>query len=47
MQAGAAHFWRKAGVDWVSWIFITLPAGVAGYVCLVTIDHAIRYFTEA
>ncbi len=47
MQAGAAQFWRKAGVDWLSWIFITLPFGVAVYLCMVGMEHAIRYFTEA
>jgi len=46
MQAGAGQFWRKVGVDWLSWIFSTLPAGVALYVCVVGIEHAIRYFTE-
>ncbi len=44
MQAG--QFWRKAGVDWVSWIFSTLPFGVAVYLCLVGMEHAIRYFVE-
>jgi two-component system, LytTR family, sensor kinase len=47
MQAGAAQFWRKAGVDLLSWIFITLPFGVAVYLCMVGMEHAIRYFTEA
>ncbi|MCM3872773.1 MAG: histidine kinase [Pyrinomonadaceae bacterium] len=47
MQAGAAQFWRKAGVDWLSWIFITLPFGTAVYLCMVGMEHAIRYFTEA
>ena len=46
MQAGAGQFWRKAGVDCLSWIFFTLPSGVAVYVCIVGIEHAIRYFTE-
>jgi len=46
MQAGAGQFWRKAGVDWLSWIFFTLSSGVAVYVCIVGIEHAIRYFTE-
>src|SRR2546430_9745119 len=46
MQAGASQFWHKAGVDWLSWIFFTLPSGVAVYVCIVGIEHAIRYFTE-
>jgi len=47
MQAGAAQFWRKAGVDWLSWIFTTLPFGVAVYLCMVGIEHATRYFIEA
>jgi two-component system LytT family sensor kinase len=47
MQAGAAQFWTKAGVDWLSWIFITLPFGVAVYLCMVGVEHAIHYFTEA
>ena len=46
MQAGAGQFWRKIGVDWLSWIFFTLPSGIAVYVCIVGIEHAIRYFTE-
>jgi hypothetical protein len=28
----------------LSWIFITLPFGVAVYLCVVGIEHAIRYF---
>jgi len=47
MQAGAAHFWRGIGVDWLSWIFTTLPFGVAVYLCVVGIEHATRYFIEA
>jgi two-component system, LytTR family, sensor kinase len=46
MQAGASQFWRNAGVDWLSWIFFTLPAGIAVYLCVVGMEHAIRYFTE-
>jgi sensor histidine kinase YesM len=30
-----------------SWVFITLPFGVAVYLALVGIEHAIRYFVEA
>jgi signal transduction histidine kinase len=41
------QFWRKAGVDWLSWIFTTLPFGVAVYFCVVGMEHAIRYFVEA
>jgi two-component system, LytTR family, sensor kinase len=47
MQAGIDQFYRKAGVDWLSWIFTTLPFGVAVYLCMVGIEHAIRYFIEA
>ena len=47
MQAGAAQFWRQIGVEWLSWIFITLPFGVAVYLCMVGIEHATRYFIEA
>jgi signal transduction histidine kinase len=47
LQAGAVQFWRKLGVDWLSWIFFTLPFGVAVYLCMVGIEHAIRYFIEA
>jgi signal transduction histidine kinase len=31
----------------VSWLFITFPFGVAVYLCVVGIEHAIRYFVEA
>lgn len=47
MQAEAAEFYRNAGRQWLSWIFTTLPFGVAVYLCVVGIEHAIRYFTEA
>lgn len=47
MQAGAAKFWLGIGVDWLSWIFITLPFGVAVYLCVVGIEHATRYFIDA
>ncbi len=47
MQAGAGQFWRHVGVEWLSWIFITLPFGVAVYLCMVGTEHAIRYFIEA
>src|SRR5687767_9436859 len=29
MQNGLAQFWQQLGIDWLSWIFITLPFGVA------------------
>ena len=47
MQAGAAQFYRQAGVQLLSWIFTTLPFGVAVYLCVVGVEHAIRYFIEA
>jgi two-component system, LytTR family, sensor kinase len=31
----------------VSWLFITFPFGVAVYLCVVGVEHAIRYFDEA
>lgn len=31
----------------VSWMFVTFPFGVAVYLGMVAIEHAIRYFTEA
>src|SRR4030095_11341561 len=46
MQEGAAQFWLKFAVEWLSWIFITLPFGVAVYLCVVGIEHATRYFVE-
>lgn len=42
-----AQFFRQLGVAWLSWIFTTLPFGVAVYLCVVGIEHAIRYFIEA
>jgi len=47
IQAGTTQYYRQVGVDWLSWIFITLPFGVAVYLCVVGIEHAIRYFIEA
>jgi signal transduction histidine kinase len=41
------QFFRQLGVAWLSWIFTTLPFGVAVYLCVVGIEHAIRYFIEA
>jgi two-component system LytT family sensor kinase len=46
-QPGAPPFWRQVGVEWLSWIFITLPFGVAVYLCMVGIEHATRYFIDA
>jgi two-component system LytT family sensor kinase len=47
MQNGVAQFYRQAGVDWLSWVFTTLPYGVAMYLCVVGIEHSVRYFIEA
>ena len=47
MQNGAAQFWWRFGVEWLSWIFTTLPFGAAVYLCMVGIEHATRYFIEA
>src|ERR1044072_5455094 len=35
------------GIEWLSWIFTTLPFGVAVYLCVVGIEHATRYFIDA
>jgi hypothetical protein len=43
----ASQFLLQAGVDALSWLFITLPFGVAVYLCVVGAEHAIRYFIEA
>ena len=43
----APNFWGRVGLEWLSWIFITLPFGVAVYLCMVGIEHATRYFFEA
>jgi len=47
MQAGTAKFLGKIGVEWLSWIFTTLPFGVAVYLFVVGTEHALRYFVEA
>ena len=44
---GGSQFWQEFGLQWLSWIFITLPFGAAVYLCVVGIEHAIRYFVEA
>jgi two-component system, LytTR family, sensor kinase len=46
-QMARAGFWQMAGRDLVSWIFTTLPFGVAVYLCMVGIEHAARYFVDA
>jgi two-component system, LytTR family, sensor kinase len=43
----APQFWRQFGLEWLSWIFTTLPFGAAVYLCVVGIEHATRYFIEA
>lgn len=47
MAAGPKQFWGSLAIDWLSWIFTTLPFGVAVYLCVVGIEHASRYFIEA
>jgi signal transduction histidine kinase len=44
---GAVKPWFQIGIEWLSWIFITLPFGVAVYLCVVGIEHATRYFIDA
>jgi two-component system, LytTR family, sensor kinase len=39
--------WGGPGRHFVSWLFITLPFGVAVYLAVVGIEHAIRYFGQA
>lgn len=46
-QMAGEQFWREFGLQWLSWIFITLPFGVAVYLCVVGVEHGIRYFVEA
>src|SRR5215213_5810856 len=47
MQDGAAKFWLQLRIEWLGWIFTTLPFGVAVYLCVVGIEHATRYFIDA
>jgi sensor histidine kinase YesM len=47
IAAAGNHFWRQLGLDWLSWVFTTLPFGVVVYLSMTGIAHAIRYFTEA
>ena len=44
---GSEQALRVMGIDWLSWVFTTLPFGVAVYLCVVGIEHAARYFVEA
>ncbi len=46
LVTGGAEFWQQFAIQWLSWIFITLPFGVAVYLCVVGVEHAIRYFVE-
>ncbi len=46
LVTGGGEFWPEFGLQWLSWIFITLPFGAAVYLCVVGIEHAIRYFIE-
>ncbi len=41
-QALGGGVWRS----FVSWLFITFPFGVAVYLSMVGVEHAIRYFAE-
>lgn len=40
-------FERGVGFAFTSWLFITLPFGVAVYFAMVAVEHAIRWFGEA
>jgi sensor histidine kinase YesM len=44
LTPGAMYY--PAGKYFVSWLFITFPFGVAVYLSVVGIEHAIRYFAE-
>ena len=44
---GPPKSWLQFGLQWLGWIFITLPFGVAVYLCVVGIEHATRYFIDA
>jgi signal transduction histidine kinase len=37
----------NAARSFVSWLFVTFPFGVAVYLSMVGVEHAIRYFAEA
>lgn len=41
-----AATWSTILVDWLGWVFTTLPFGVAVYLCIVGVEHATRYFLE-
>ncbi|HEX3865269.1 MAG TPA: histidine kinase [Gemmatimonadaceae bacterium] len=38
------NVWTLTLRDWLGWVFTTLPFGVAVYLCVVGVEHAIRYF---
>lgn len=37
----------QSGMTFISWLFITFPFGIAVYLAVVGIEHAIRYFADA
>src|SRR5262245_9311878 len=41
------QLWDRPAKHFLSWLFITFPFGVAVYLAMVGIEHAIRYFHEA
>lgn len=45
--AAGGDLWLKLGKDWLSWVFTTFPFGVAVYLCVVGVEHAMRLWTEA
>ena len=47
LAAGTKQFAAMLTIDWLSWVFITLPFGIAVYLAVVGIEHASRYFVEA
>lgn len=47
IAASGGHFWQLARVDFLHWVFTTIPFGVIVYLCVAGIAHAIRYFVEA
>lgn len=47
MAGGSKQFAAMLTIDWLSWVFITLPFGIAVYLSVVGIEHATRYFVEA
>jgi len=42
-EALEGNVWRS----FASWLFVTFPFGVAVYLSMVGVEHAIRYFTES